>query len=78
MFVAEVGSVYVRCGSLAGGFICRDGNRQPEKSASAAQMLVKYYDEVGLSTPQNQVPALTSSLPSTIAASRDPPQFLPP
>jgi serine/threonine protein kinase len=42
----------------------------PEERASAAQMLVKCYNGVGLSTPRNQVPALTSSPPSTIAAAR--------
>jgi predicted protein tyrosine phosphatase len=41
-----------------------------EERASAAQMLVKCYNGVGLSTPRNQVPALTSSPPSTIAAVR--------
>jgi ABC-type histidine transport system ATPase subunit len=41
-----------------------------EGRASAAQMLVKCYNRVGLSTPRNQVPALTSSPPSTIAAAR--------
>jgi hypothetical protein len=40
----------------------------PERRASAAQMLVKCYNGVGLSTPRNQVPALTS----TIAAARTP------
>jgi hypothetical protein len=40
----------------------------PERCASAAQMLVKCYNGVGLSTPRNQVPALTS----TIAAARTP------
>lgn len=34
---------------------------KPEERASAAQMLVKYFDGAGLSTPRNQVPALTSS-----------------
>ena len=47
----------------------------PEERASAAQMLVKYFDGAGLSTPQNQVPALTSSPP--IAAVRAPPQAPP-
>ena len=45
---------------------------KPEERASAAQMLVKCYNGVGLSTPRNQVPALTSSPPSTIAAARAP------
>jgi hypothetical protein len=35
-----------------------------------AQMLVKYYNRVGLSTPQNLVPALSPS--STITATRAP------
>ncbi|KAF2258233.1 kinase-like protein [Lojkania enalia] len=35
----------------------------PEERASAAQMLVEYFDGAGLSTPRNQVPALTSSPP---------------
>lgn len=35
----------------------------PEERASAAQMLVKHFDGKGLSTPRNQVPALTSSRP---------------
>ena len=43
-----------------------------EERASAAQMLVKYVDGAGLSTPRNQVPALTSS-PPAIAATRAPP-----
>lgn len=47
----------------------------PEERASAAQMLVKHYDGAGLSTPRNQVPALTTS-PSP--AARPPPQFLSP
>ncbi|KAF2176607.1 kinase-like protein [Zopfia rhizophila CBS 207.26] len=33
----------------------------PEERASAAQMLVKCFNGVGLSTPQNQVPALNTS-----------------
>jgi len=33
----------------------------PEKRASAAQMLVKCFNGEGLSTPRNQVPALNSS-----------------
>jgi serine/threonine protein kinase len=44
----------------------------PLERASAAQMLVKHYDGVGLSTPWNQVPVLASSRPSTVAAARDP------
>jgi hypothetical protein len=43
----------------------------PEERAYAAQMLVKYFNGVGLSTPRNQVPALTSS-PPKIAAARAP------
>lgn len=45
----------------------------PEELASAAQMLVKHFDGVGLSTPRNQVPALTTSPSPTIAAARAPP-----
>ena len=45
----------------------------PERRASAAQMLVKCYNGVGLSTPRNQVPALTS----TISAARTPAQAPP-
>jgi hypothetical protein len=45
----------------------------PEERASTAQMLVKYFDGAGLSTPRNQVPALTSSPPPAIAAARAPP-----
>lgn len=44
----------------------------PEERASAAQMLVKRFDGVGLSTPQNQVPALTTSPFPAIAAARAP------
>lgn len=44
----------------------------PEERASAAQMLVKYFDGAGLSTPRNQVPALTTSPSPTIAAARAP------
>ena len=40
----------------------------PEERASAAQMLVKHFDGVGLSTPRHQVPTLTSSPPPRIAA----------
>jgi hypothetical protein len=45
----------------------------PKERASAAQMLVKYFNGLGLSTPRNQVPALTSSPPPKIAAARAPP-----
>jgi serine/threonine protein kinase len=45
----------------------------PEERASAAQMLVKYFDGAGLSTPRNQVPSLTTSPSPTIAAARAPP-----
>jgi len=38
---------------------------KPEERASAAQMLVKCFNGVGLSTPQNQIPALVAS-PTTI------------
>jgi hypothetical protein len=41
-----------------------------EGRASAAQMLVKCYNRVGLSTPQNQVPALINSPSPAIAAAR--------
>jgi len=44
----------------------------PAWRASAAQMLVKCYNEEGLSTSQNQVPALVSSASSKIAAVRAP------
>ncbi len=37
----------------------------PEKRASAAQMLVKCFNGVGLSTPRNQIPVLVTS-PTTI------------
>jgi hypothetical protein len=40
----------------------------PEERVSVAQMLVKYFDRIGLSTPRNQVPALTSSPYPTIAS----------
>jgi serine/threonine protein kinase len=40
----------------------------PKERASAAQMLVKYYNGVGLSTPRNQVPALRSPPPAITAA----------
>ena len=45
----------------------------PEERASAAQMLVKYFDGAGLSTPRNQVPALATSPSPTIAVARGPP-----
>lgn len=45
----------------------------PEERASAAQILVKYFDGAGLSTPRNQVPALTTNPSPTIAAARAPP-----
>ena len=44
----------------------------PEERASAAQMLVKCYKGEGLSTPRNQVPALTASLSPGIAAAGAP------
>ena len=44
----------------------------PAQRASAAQMLVKCYNGEGLSTPQNQVPALASGAPPKIAAARAP------
>src|SRR5450432_4276928 len=44
----------------------------PERRASATQMLVKCYNGVGLSTPRNQDPALTSSPSPAIAAERTP------
>jgi len=47
----------------------------PEKRASAAQMLVKCFDGEGLSTPRNKVPALNSS-PATVVA-KDPAQSVP-
>ncbi len=40
----------------------------PERRASTAQMLVKCYNGVGLSTPRNQVPALTSGPSLTVTA----------
>jgi serine/threonine protein kinase len=46
------------------------------RRASAAQMLVKCYNGEGLSTPRNQVPALTSRRPK-IAAARAPPPASP-
>jgi hypothetical protein len=46
----------------------------PEERASIIQMLVKHFDGTGLSTPRNQVPALTSSPPPTIAAVKALPQ----
>jgi serine/threonine protein kinase len=42
----------------------------PEERASAAQMLVKHFDGAGLSTPRNQVSALTSNPPPTIATAK--------
>ena len=42
----------------------------PEERASAAQMLVKCFNGVGLSTPWNQVPALITNPSSTIGAAR--------
>jgi hypothetical protein len=42
----------------------------PGERASAGQMLVKCFDGAGLSTPRNQIPALTSSPPPKIAAAR--------
>jgi serine/threonine protein kinase len=42
----------------------------PVERCSAAQMLIKYYDGAGLSTPRNQVPALTTDPPSTVVAAR--------
>jgi hypothetical protein len=44
----------------------------PEKRASAAQLLVKCYNGGGLTTPRSQVPALTSSPSLAIAAARTP------
>jgi len=44
----------------------------PEERASAAQMLLKHFDGVGLSTPRNQVPALVCRPPSIIATARTP------
>jgi serine/threonine protein kinase len=44
----------------------------PEKRASAAQMLVKCYNGGGLTTPRSQVPALTSSPSLAIAAAGTP------
>jgi len=44
----------------------------PKERASAAQMLVKYYNGVGLSTPRNQVTALISSPSPAITAARAP------
>lgn len=46
---------------------------EPEKRASAAQMLVKHFNGVGLSTPRNKVLPLTNSPPPKIAAARAPP-----
>lgn len=44
----------------------------PEERASAAQMLIKYFDGAGLSTPRNRVPDLTTSPSTAIAAARAP------
>lgn len=44
----------------------------PKERASASQMLVKYYNGVGLSTPRNQVPALIGSPSPAIIAARAP------
>ncbi|KAH8598558.1 kinase-like domain-containing protein [Bisporella sp. PMI_857] len=49
----------------------------PEERASAAQMLVKYFDGVGLSTPRSRVPALTSGPSPTIAAAKTLPSAFP-
>jgi serine/threonine protein kinase len=49
----------------------------PKERASAAQMLVKYYNGVGLSTPRNQVPALISSPSPAITAARAPTLAIP-
>ncbi|KAH8587513.1 kinase-like domain-containing protein [Bisporella sp. PMI_857] len=49
----------------------------PKERASAAQMLVKYYNGVGLSTPRNQVPALISSPSPAITAARAPVPAIP-
>lgn len=42
----------------------------PKERASAAQILVKYYNGVGLSTPRNQVPDLVNSPTPVIATAR--------
>jgi hypothetical protein len=44
-----------------------------EERAFIAQMLLKHFNGAGLSTPWNQVPALTSSPSPKIAAARAPP-----
>lgn len=49
----------------------------PEERASAAQILVKHFDGVGLSTPWNQVPALPISHSPAIAPVRAPAPALP-
>ncbi|KAF4632615.1 hypothetical protein G7Y89_g5511 [Cudoniella acicularis] len=49
----------------------------PKERASAAQMLVKYYNGIGLITPRNQVPALISSPSPAITAARAPPPASP-
>jgi len=45
----------------------------PEERASAAQMIVKYFSGVGLSTPGKQVPPLTPCPSPTSFATRAPP-----
>jgi hypothetical protein len=40
------------------------------RRASIVQMLVKYYNREGLSSPRNQILALTSGAPPKIAAAR--------
>jgi hypothetical protein len=46
----------------------------PKERASAAQMLVKYYNGVGLSNPRNQVPALINSpVATTVTRTPAPP-----
>jgi serine/threonine protein kinase len=49
----------------------------PKERASAAQMLVKYYNGVGLSTPRNQVPALVRSPSPAITTARAPALAIP-
>jgi hypothetical protein len=49
----------------------------PKERASAAQMLVKHYNGVGLSTPRNQVPTIISSPSPAITAARAPPPAFP-
>jgi hypothetical protein len=48
----------------------------PKERASAAQMLVKYYNGVGLSTPRNQVPSLINSPVATTITRTPPPPAL--